>query len=88
MSLAAGKMSTTPTRRPALQKPNAPKRPHACVRCGCGGGAHTPPSPIRTPLILAEDFLEEEEDDGEDYSEEYLEPYRGEPPAKRARIDK
>ena len=88
MGVAAGKMSETPTRRPTLQVPNAPKRPHACVRSGCGGGAHIPPSPIRTPLISAEDekdFLEKDDNYGEDYSEEYLEPYWGEPPNKRAR---
>ena len=87
MTVAARKMQT-PTRRPALPELKAPKRPHACVRCGCGGGAHVPPSPIRIPLILAEDeedFLEPEDYDGPDYSEEYLEPYRGEPPNKRAR---
>lgn len=87
MGVAARNMET-PTRRPTSQVPNAPKRPHACVRCGCGGGAHVPPSPIRAPLISAEDekdFLEKDEDYGEDYSEEYLEPYRGPPEAKRAR---
>lgn len=93
MGSTTAKMSTTPTRRPTVQIPNAPKRPHTCLRIGCGGAAHKAPSPIRTPPISAEDenyFLEQEEA-GEDYSEEYLEPFYGEPPAqlrKRARTEK